>query len=68
MVPGGDEMSFWDHLEALRGTIWRSVLGVLLSSVASLLPQGAFQGRTLAYAARFPALQASWLRLFDGTY
>lgn len=29
-------MSFWDHLEALRGTVWRSVLGVSLASVIFL--------------------------------
>ena len=29
-------MSFWDHLEALRGTIWRSVLGVALASAVFL--------------------------------
>lgn len=29
-------MSFWDHLEALRGTIWRSVLGVLAASLIFL--------------------------------
>jgi sec-independent protein translocase protein TatC len=31
------EMSFWDHLEALRGTIIRSVLGVVLFSVIFLI-------------------------------
>lgn len=31
------EMSFWDHLEALRGTIIRSVLGVVLLSVIFLI-------------------------------
>ncbi len=30
-------MSFWDHLEALRGTIIRSVLGVVLFSVIFLI-------------------------------
>ena len=38
------EMSFWDHLEALRGTIWRSVLGVALTSVIFLcFPKALFQ-------------------------
>ena len=37
-------MSFWDHLEALRGTIWRSVLGVLLASAAFLcFPKALFK-------------------------
>ena len=37
-------MSFWDHLEALRGTIWRSVLGVLLASTAFLcFPKALFR-------------------------
>lgn len=36
MVSGDTEMSFWDHLEALRGTIWRSVLGVALASAVFL--------------------------------
>ena len=38
------EMSFWDHLEALRGTIWRSVLGVALASVIFLcFPKALFR-------------------------
>ena len=37
-------MSFWDHLEALRGTIWHSVLGVLLASFAFLcFPKALFR-------------------------
>ena len=28
------EMSFWDHLEVLRGTIVRSALSILLLSIA----------------------------------
>ena len=37
-------MSFWDHLEALRGTIWHSVLSVLLASVAFLcFPKALFR-------------------------
>ena len=27
------EMSFWDHLEVLRGTLFRSLLSITLSSV-----------------------------------
>ena len=34
MAEGGEaEMSFWDHLEVLRGTIFRSIVAVLLASV-----------------------------------
>ena len=44
MASGDNEMSFWDHLEALRGTIWRSVLGVLLASAAFLcFPKALFR-------------------------
>ena len=55
MVPGGDEMSFWDHLEALRGTIWRSVLGVLLASAAFLcFPKALFKAVLWPTQASFP--------------
>lgn len=44
MNPGDTEMSFWDHLEALRGTIWRSVLGVALASAIFLcFPKALFK-------------------------
>ena len=33
----GKEMSFWDHLEELRGTIIRSALAVVVVSVAGLI-------------------------------
>ena len=37
-------MSFWDHLEVLRGTVFRSVLAVALVSVVFLaIPQRLFQ-------------------------
>jgi len=37
-------MSFWDHLEALRGTLFRSVLSVLIVSIAFLcIPHQLFQ-------------------------
>ena len=37
MASSGDvEMSFWDHLDALRGTLFRSVLAVFLVSVVFL--------------------------------
>ena len=34
------EMSFWDHLEALRGTLFRSVLSVVLLSIVFLAIPG----------------------------
>lgn len=38
------EMSFWDHLEALRGTLFRSVLAVALVSLVFLaIPKTLFQ-------------------------
>ena len=33
MAAGEAEMSFWDHLEVLRGTLFRSVLVITLVSV-----------------------------------
>ena len=48
-------MSFWDHLEALRGTIWRSVLGVLLASAAFLcFPKALFKAVLWPTQASFP--------------
>lgn len=48
-------MSFWDHLEALRGTIWRSVLGVLLASVVFLcFPKALFSAVLWPTQADFP--------------
>lgn len=39
-----NEMSFWDHLEALRGTLFRSVLAVVLLSVIFLcIPKPLFK-------------------------
>ena len=38
------EMSFWDHLEVLRGTLFRSVLAVVLCSIVFLcFPKPLFQ-------------------------
>lgn len=37
MSIGGDEMSFWDHLEELRGTIIRSALSILCLSVLAFV-------------------------------
>lgn len=43
-IKNDSEMSFWDHLEVLRGTVFRSVLAVALVSVVFLaIPQRLFQ-------------------------
>lgn len=44
MASSGDvEMSFWDHLEALRGTLFRSVLSVgILTVLAMCFPRQVF--------------------------
>ena len=43
-APQDTEMSFWDHLEALRGTLFRSVLAVALFSVVFLcIPKPLFK-------------------------
>jgi sec-independent protein translocase protein TatC len=48
-------MSFWDHLEALRGTIWRSVLGVALASALFLcFPKALFKAVLWPTQADFP--------------
>lgn len=55
MASGDNEMSFWDHLEALRGTIWRSVLGVLLASTVFLcFPKALFNAVLWPTQASFP--------------
>lgn len=44
MAAGDSEMSFWDHVEALRGTLFRSVLAVALLSVVFLcIPKTLFK-------------------------
>ncbi len=44
MAQKDNEMSFWDHLEALRGTLFRSVLAVgLLSVVFLCIPKELFK-------------------------
>ena len=44
MATGDSEMSFWDHVEALRGTLFRSVLAVALLSIVFLcIPKTLFQ-------------------------
>ena len=40
MADASQEMSFWDHLEVLRGTLFRSVLAVALVSVIFLFIPG----------------------------
>ena len=49
------EMSFWDHIEALRGTLFHSVLGVGLASVVFLaFPKPLFQAVFWPTRADFP--------------
>jgi len=44
MAEKDNEMSFWDHLEALRGTLFRSVAAIALCSIVFLaIPQRLFQ-------------------------
>ena len=48
-------MSFWDHLEALRGTIWRSVLAILAASIIFLcFPKTLFKAVLWPTQADFP--------------
>lgn len=48
-------MSFWDHLEALRGTLFRSVLSVALLSIIFLcIPKTLFKAVLWPTAAGFP--------------
>ena len=49
------EMSFWDHLEALRGTLFRSVLSVALLSIIFLcFPKTLFKAVLWPTQADFP--------------
>ena len=62
-------MSFWDHLEALRGTIWHSVLGVLLASFAFLcFPKALFRAVLWPTQPDFPLSPRAlgWLLLCLG--
>ena len=55
MARADGEMSFWDHLEALRGTLLRSVLAVLLLSVFFLcIPKELFKAVLWPISAHFP--------------
>ncbi len=48
-------MSFWDHLEVLRGTLFRSVLAVVALSVVFLfIPEQLFQAVLWPTTAEFP--------------
>lgn len=48
-------MSFWDHLEVLRGTLFRSVLAVVALSVVFLfIPERLFQAVLWPTTAEFP--------------
>ena len=49
------EMSFWDHVEALRGTLFRSVLAIALLSVIFLcIPKPLFKAVLWPIEADFP--------------
>ena len=53
-LPSSD-MSFWDHLEALRGNLWRSVLAVLAASAIFLcFPKTLFKAVLWPTQANFP--------------
>lgn len=55
MTAKDSEMSFWDHLEALRGTLFRSVLSVALLSVIFLsIPKILFKAVLWPTEADFP--------------
>ena len=55
-------MSFWDHLEVLRGTLFRSVLAVVLLSVGVLcIPEHLFRAVLYPTTADFPLYR--WLHL-----
>ena len=55
MAAKDSEMSFWDHLEALRGTLFRSVLSVALLSVIFLcIPKPLFKAVLWPTEAHFP--------------
>lgn len=55
MTAKDSEMSFWDHLEALRGTLFRSVLSVALLSVIFLsIPKSLFKAVLWPTEADFP--------------
>lgn len=58
-------MSFWDHLEVLRGTLFRSVLAVsLLSIVFLFFPEQLFKGILWPTTPDFPLYK--WLHLDFG--
>lgn len=38
--PGTDEeteMTFWEHLDQLRGTLWRSLIAILVTSIVAFM-------------------------------
>lgn len=35
--PEGAEMTFWEHLDELRGTLWRSVIALLVASILAFV-------------------------------
>ena len=55
MAGKDSEMSFWDHLEALRGTLFRSVLSIALLSIVFLcIPKPLFKAVLWPTEAGFP--------------
>ena len=55
MTEKDSEMSFWDHLEALRGTLFRSVLSIALLSIVFLcIPKPLFKAVLWPTEAGFP--------------
>ena len=60
------EMSFWDHVEALRGTLFRSVLAVALVSLLFLaFPKALFRGVLWPTRPDFPLYRLPGLEGFS---
>lgn len=49
---GGSEMSFWDHLDALRGTLWRCVVLLLLTTLVMAAVMPALFDRIIMWPCR----------------
>ena len=37
---GEKEMTFWEHLDELRGTLWRIIIAILVTSIAAFAFKG----------------------------
>ena len=61
MAAKDSEMSFWDHLEALRGTLFRSVAAIGLCSIVFLAID--FKHKRRQIAASAPELEARKLAM-----